>query len=262
MQILNPVLNSLNTFFQHYFKQANLCPVCNTQPDHFLPLPEMYQENAQKYGYKYFGRGEMTSLQTYSCPLCGASDRERLYALYIRKLIEKKLLHHSTKMIHFAPEGALQNMLRQLNVFEYITADLTMSHVDYTVDITQMDEFEDACCDCFICSHVLEHVEDDIASLRELYRILKPGGWGILMSPIILGLEKTIEHLNVTTDAERWKYFGQHDHVRLYAKDDYISRVKQQGFHVKELDKKYFGKSMFTRLGLKPTSVLYIVEKL
>lgn len=261
MPILNTVLNSLNTFFQYYFTQTNFCPVCNTQPDRFLPLPEMYRENAQKYGYEHFGRGEMTSLLTYSCPLCGASDRERLYALYIRKLVEQKLLHHQTKMIHFAPEGALSKMLRQLNIFDYVTADVMMSAVDLKIDITNMHTVASSYFDCFICSHVLEHVTDDIAAIQELYRILKPGGWGILMVPIILSIEKTLEHLNVTTDAERWKYFGQNDHIRLYAKNDYISRITQQGFHVQELDKGYFGKIMFTRLGLKPTSVLYIVEK-
>lgn len=261
MSILKTVLNSLNTFFQYYFKQTNFCPVCNTHPDHFLPLPDMYRENAQKYGYEHFGKGEMTSLLTYSCPTCGASDRERLYALYIRKLVEKKLLRHQTKMIHFAPEGALSNMLRSLTVFEYITADVMMPAVDLKIDITNMQTLASSHFDCFICSHVLEHVTDDIAAIQELYRILKPGGWGILMAPIIVGLEKTIEHLNVTTDAERWKYFGQNDHVRLYAKGDYVNRIKQQGFTLNELDKGYFGRNMLKRLGLKPTSVLYIVEK-
>jgi ubiquinone/menaquinone biosynthesis C-methylase UbiE len=89
-----------------------------------------------------------------------------------------------------------------------------------------------------ICSHVLEHVPDDIQALSEIYRVLKKGGVAILMAPINLGLEKSFEaekdkHYTVS---ERWKYFGQDDHERLYSKNDFIQRIKSVGFNLEEIE--------------------------
>jgi glycosyltransferase involved in cell wall biosynthesis len=116
--------------------------------------------------------------------------------------------------------------------------------------------------DALICSHVLEHVADDRQALSELYRVLKPGGWGILMVPIILTLEEIDEDPQVTDEAERWRRFGQFDHVRLYNKSGFVDRVEAAGFVVRQLGMAYFGEAAFQQLGLTKTSVLYVAEKL
>jgi ubiquinone/menaquinone biosynthesis C-methylase UbiE len=108
---------------------------------------------------------------------------------------------------------------------------------------------------------MIEHIEDDRQAMRELYRILKPGGWGIAMVPIQLDLEKTLEGLPISSEGERWKYYGQNDHVRMYAKQDFISRLQDAGFEVKQFGEDHFGKDVFLLHGLHPRSVLYVVEK-
>jgi len=82
-----------------------------------------------------------------------------------------------------------------------------------------------------------------------------------LVAPISVGLENTLEDHTVITEEERWKYYGQHDHLRLYAHDDYVKKIKSHGFDLQELGIKYFGKRLFNRLGLTSTSILYIAEK-
>ena len=67
--------------------------------------------------------------------------------------------------------------------------------------------------------------------MRELYRVLKPGGWAILQVPISLVLEKTYEDFSITGEAEREQAFGQSDHVRIYSRD-YKDRLEQAGFRV------------------------------
>jgi SAM-dependent methyltransferase len=202
----------------------------------------------------------MIALDTYSCEGCGASDRERLYAFWINQQISQNRFVPGTKLIHFAPEQFLSEKLRALNFFDYTSADLLMNQVDHQVDITNMS-FADEQFDFFICSHVLEHVDSDDNAISELYRILKKTGCGILVVPIVLGLEKTLEDPTVTDAGERWRLFGQDDHVRLYAHDDYVNKMEQHGFSVAQLDQAYFGKSVFQSLGLKPSSILYIVTK-
>ncbi len=236
------------------------CPLCDDKPAIFLPLPEFYRENAHLHGYVYFGKAEMGSLETYTCAHCGASDRERLYAIWIERQIKKGVLSKGMRAIHFAPEAALSAKLRGLVFFDYKTADLLMDNVDYKVNMMDMP-FEDESFDFFICSHVLEHVESDDQAIMELCRVTKRGGCGILVAPISVGLEKTIEDPLVTDEAGRWRLFGQNDHVRLYAHDDYVEKIRSHGFRVEELGERYFGKAIFRSLGLKPTSILYVVSK-
>lgn len=250
----------INKCVKYLFRiPTKYCPLCNSHDIDFLPLPASYEENAKKYGYKYFGKGEMTSLKTYSCSNCGASDRERLYAHWIFDVVEKDTLI-GKRFLHFAPELQLSLRLKELLLDDYKTADLEMVGCDFSVDLMNLP-FEDNSVDFFICSHVLEHVPSDKKAISELFRVTKKNGKGILMAPISVGLKSTIENSNITSFEERWKHFGQGDHLRLYAHDDFINKIKDSGFKVSELGLEYFGKKMFKKLGLKKTSILYIVEK-
>ena len=238
------------------------CPVCNKNNVKFLPLPDIYRQNAEKYNYVHFGKGEMTALDTYICASCGASDRERLYTYWLKQQVSSGGMPRSTRTIHFSPELGLSNLIRNSNLFDdYQTADLNDPNTDHNVDLLNLP-FENDDFDFFICSHILEHVQDDRQAIRELFRITKPNGCGILMAPIIVGLEKTIEDPTITSGAERWHLFGQDDHVRLYSHDDYVKRIESAGFTLEQFDRKYFGDNVFSRLGLKKTSILYVVRKM
>lgn len=255
----------LKKWFNRFFATRTLpvalyCPVCENDSTDFLPLSDYYPENWQRYGFPYSDACEMTPLDTYSCQCCGASDRERLYALWIKQQITQKTFFEGARLIHFAPEACLSKKIRELNFFDYATADLLMPEADHHIDITNMP-FADEQFDFFICSHVLEHVDSDDAAISELYRVLKKGGRGILMAPIVVGLEKTLEDITIKDEAERWRLFGQDDHLRIYAHDDYVNKIQNHGFLVEQLNQAYFGASVFQSLGLKPSSILYIVTK-
>jgi SAM-dependent methyltransferase len=144
---------------------------------------------------------------------------------------------------------------------DYRTADLFMEGVDMVADVTNMPEIGSDTCDILICSHVLEHVPDDRQALAELYRVLKPGGWAIVMVPIILAAKEIDEDPHVTDVAERWRRFGQFDHVRLYSKRGFISRVEGAGFALEQLGVGYFGRAVLEECGIASRSVLYIAEK-
>jgi ubiquinone/menaquinone biosynthesis C-methylase UbiE len=121
--------------------------------------------------------------------------------------------------------------------------------------------YQDNQFDFLICSHVLEHVEDDRKALHELHRILKPGGQGILMVPVILSIEEVDEDPAIVDEGERWKRFGQFDHVRLYSKNGFVERVREGGFLVKQYGKEFFGEELFARTGISSQSILYVVTK-
>jgi SAM-dependent methyltransferase len=240
---------------------SSYCPLCKSSLVKFMPLPEFYRECSDRYGFAYYGKAEMTAELTYSCSRCGCSDRERLYAYWLDQALSENRLKQGMKIIHFAPEPIFSQVLRSSNMFDYSTADLMMPNADYKLDMLDMP-FPDGMFDFFICSHVLEHVADDAKAIDELYRVTKKGGCGILMAPIIIDLENTLEvDPPVTCEAERWRLYGQDDHVRLYAHDDYVDKIKNGGFAVEQYGIDYFGVDVFAMLGLKNESILYVARK-
>jgi SAM-dependent methyltransferase len=243
------------------------CPVCGCRVGAFLPIPSYYTDNLKKNGWPYkLGQGETCNHQSYSCPFCNASDRDRLYALYVQDYLARVRSDRIINIIDFAPSVPLSQFIRKrIALLEqdisYRTADLYAVGVDDKVDITNMKVYTDNQFDFFICSHVLEHVDDDKRALRELHRILKPGGRGILMVPIILGIEEIDEDPSIADVAERWRRFGQFDHVRTFSKGGFLERVREAGFLIHQYGKGFFGERLLTQVGITSQSVLYVVEK-
>lgn len=123
-----------------------------------------------------------------------------------------------TRLLHVAPEPALKTaFLRNVDIL-YESIDLESSLADKRMDLTAMT-FSDGIFDGILCIHVLEHVQEDGQALRELFRVLKPGGWSILQVPLNQALAVTVEGPDILDPQERTRLFGQPDHVRSYGRD-------------------------------------------
>lgn len=237
------------------------CPVCGNGVTHFLPVADHYASSLRKYGAS-FSMADFETLNTehYSCPACMASDRDRLYAHFVRR----HLLRPGTpplRILDIAPAPALSIMLRGLGGRNYRSADLHSALADDRVDITDMRMYADASFDLIICSHVLEHVDDDRLAMRELYRVLAPGGCAILMVPLLTTATATDEDPGESRIEERWRRFGQDDHVRFYARKDFIGRLQEAGFAMASLTQDDLGEAVFTEHGIGAGSVLHVGRK-
>ena len=126
-------------------------------------------------------------------------------------------------------------------------------------DVQQIP-LEDESFDAIICNHIMEHVEDDRKALKELYRIMRRGGWGVILSPVELEREKTFEDDTITDPAERTRIFGQYDHRRIYGRD-YAERLRAAGFEVYDIDYKNELSKAEQELYALPADHLYIVCK-
>ena len=111
------------------------------------------------------------------------------------------------------------------------SADIDSPLADDQVDIMELP-YEDDSFDVVICLHVLEHVADDRRAMRELARVLVPGGKAIVMCPIDDRRTETLEDPKVVTPEDRARVFGQFDHVRLYGRD-FGDRLAEAGFDVR-----------------------------
>ena len=132
-------------------------------------------------------------------------------------------------MLHVAPEPFFESKFRKSLGKNYITADLVNPRAVVKMDITDI-QYPDQSFDVIYCSHVLEHVQDDRRAMKEFHRVLKENGWAILLVPVSAE-EKTFEDPTIIEPAERFKAFGQEDHVRRYGRD-YVHRLGEAGFKV------------------------------
>ncbi len=194
------------------------------------------------------------------CPACGCIDRERLARLM---LTEKMgfLPHHD--ILHVAPEPKLYEYFAQTVKGRLVACDLIPEDRPGVPDIVQQDltnlDFEDASFDFVVCNHVLEHIPTDDVAMSEIKRVLKPGGKALLQVPYSEVIDATEEDFSVITNAERIARYGQSDHVRLYEKQDYITRLKKAGFEVEmmELD----ALEAYRRYAVNPEECAFIVSK-
>ena len=185
-------------------------------------------------------------------------ERHRLLWLYLKN--ETDFFTKNLKVLHVAPEQCFYKLFRNQQNLEYTTTDLESPLADVKADICDLP-FEDNSFDVVFCNHVLEHIPDDQKAMSELYRILKPGGWGIFQIPQDISRASTYEDFTITEPEERKKHFGQYDHVRLYGMD-YFSRLEAVGFQVSQV--KYsekIGAKLSTKYALMDNEILPVCYK-
>ena len=228
-----------------YLGKGKQCPLCGCQRRKFLP-----------YGY-------VTSRENALCPNCLSLERHRLLWLWlVRESDIGRGAMALPKMLHIAPEVALMRKFKKMYAStpdRYVTADLESPLADMHFDVQQIP-LEDESFDAIICNHIMEHVEDDRKALKELYRIMRRGGWGVILSPVELEREKTFEDDTITDRAERTRIFGQYDHRRIYGRD-YAARLRETGFEVYDIDYKNELSKAEQELYALPNDHLYIVCK-
>lgn len=184
------------------------------------------------------------------CPNCGALERHRLTWLYFKRCTNL-FSEEPGKVLHIAPENCFEARLRKWLGGAYITADINNPNAMVRMDIMDI-HYPDQSFDIIYCSHVLEHVLDDKKALRELFRVLKRGGWAVILVPIYSN--ETFEDSSVIDPLERRRLFGQDDHVRRYG-PDFIARLQEAGFVVaKTRVSDLVNKNEEIRLGLTAAS--------
>ena len=228
-----------------YIGKGKECPLCGCRRRKFLP-----------YGY-------VTQRDNALCPNCLALERHRTLWLWL--LRESDIGRGAValpRLLHVAPEVALMRKFHKIYAAQpadYVTADLESPLADLHFDIQHIP-LEDESFDVVICNHIMEHVEDDRLAMREIKRILRKGGWGVILSPVDLQREKTFEDDTITDEAERTRIFGQYDHRRIYGRD-YAERLRDAGFEVYECDYANLIPAKEKELYALTDELLYIVRK-
>lgn len=165
------------------------------------------------------------------CPGCGALERHRLLTLFLER--ETDIFRRPATLLHVAPEFGLYRRFSRAPNLRYVSGDLAPQLPGMRLDVGALP-FPEAEFDAVLCNHVLEHVADDRRALAEIRRVLRPGGWAILMCPVDRGLEETLEDPRIADPGARLRLYGQEDHLRRYGRD-YGERLAAAGLVVEAI---------------------------
>lgn len=218
------------------------CPVCERSFSKFL-----------SYGSSVAHR------EGVLCPYDLTLERHRLMWLYLKNN-SNFFTAEKLEVLHIAPEQCFHKLFKEQKNLNYLTGDLVSPIADLHFDLHSIP-LEDNRFDVVFCNHVMEHVDDALQCMKEIYRVMKPGAWAIMQVPQDFSREETYEDKSITSPEEREKHYWQKDHVRLFGKD-YPRWLEKAGFTVQEFDPtKEIGHELIERYRLMPSEILYIFRK-
>ena len=207
-----------------YYGNNYYCPCCGSFLRSFAP----------------FGKEKKVNVE---CPFCYVMHRHRLRYLFLRK--KTNLFSENLSFLHFGPEFYLRTIFERLPNLDYKSADLNPENAELQMDITNI-RFKDNYFDFIVCIQVIEHVFDDQKALKELFRVLKPGGCAIIEVPINYNLKKTVK---LVSD-EKSEYHNIDAHVRDYS-SDFVELLEKTGFKVNVIEyKKELKNEIILKFGL------------
>ena len=216
--------------FLKYKGKGYTCNFCGSTYKKFVPeYPSKSVAKAINNNEVIAGFGD-----NVYCPNCMCKNRDRLILAVIQNFINFR----KKEILHFSPERHLYNFLK--DKAKVTTVDIMpgfYKNIDSGIryaDATSLN-YADNMFDVIIANHILEHIPQDIKAMKELQRVLKNDGVAILQVPYSKKLEATIEEPFIKDPAKQELLFGQKDHVRIYAFEDYTKRLEMAGFKVKVL---------------------------
>lgn len=204
------------TAWQHRGNRVE-CPCCGGKFKAFLSFGRQPRANA-------------------ACPACLSLERTRLLWLFLQK--EMGFPRVKGRMLHLAPEYILRKQFKaiakQNPEFIYHNADLNPEFADEQADLQALP-YANHTFDWVICSHVLGHVPDEAAAIKEIRRVLKPDGKGIILT-VRSGQPYTLENPEATkTPEDKLKWYGEPDLLRLHG-EDFLQRLLAAGVTATSLD--------------------------
>lgn len=183
----------------------------------------------------------------FLCPVCRSKPPHRLAALLFDN--HPEWFRQNGLLVHIAPEDELRRKLMRLarmQQMEYRCGGIT-GHGDEYLDIFRLP-FDDGSVDFLYCCHVLNMVENDLAAMREVFRVMRPGGIALLQVPAFYYGAMSLESFDTQ---DRIAKFRDPLMYRCYSDPDYVSRLMAAGFRVERFLASQFPPTLVARHELK-----------
>jgi predicted SAM-dependent methyltransferase len=229
MKMITEIRKLYYFFFNRLLNQIGnrrKCYVCNKTFCHFTKW-----QGGSRLMPQWIKKLEMGSsdVDNFKCPFCGSHDRERhLYMFFDKLNFWEKMKDY--EILHFAPERNLSKKIEHYSPLKYIKADLYSEDNNVQkIDATEIP-YENATFNLVICNHVLEHIPDYMKALREIHRVLKPGGTAILQTPYSKLFKKNFEDEGINTEELKLVFYGQKDHIRIFSEKQFFQNLTDTGY--------------------------------
>ena len=192
-----------------------------------------------------------------ACRACSSLERQRVVALLLGAFEQEA--HLGQVVLDVAPSRQLSPLIRALRPSGYVSIDFDPAAdnrvVSVAASLTDVPLSDDSV-GLLICLHVLEHIPDDAAAMREIARTLHPSGIAVIQVPRKPGT--LTDEDPSASEEERVRRFGQSDHVRYYG-DDFEDRLRAEGLSVLTLvTSDLIPRSWMPLLGVDPDEPLWL----
>lgn len=175
-------------------------------------------------GNRFFLQTFITGARVYRCremcPRCLSLERQRQLVHHLKNRTYLFSFDAPT-ILDIGPSKAMVKWFQKQG-YNIVSVDLMRGIATIRMDITRLG-FRDSVFDVIVCSHVLEHVRDDMAAMKEMLRVMKVRGSCVIQVPIQPDLLETVEYARPRPE--------DFDHIRAYGQD-FASRLKSVGFEI------------------------------
>jgi len=155
------------------------------------------------------------------CPRCFSHRRHRALYLWLQNQFGIKTKRGVALV--FAPERCLTALWDSASGLKVYKVDYDGARgVDLMADISKLSIRTNSV-NIIWCHHVLEHLQDDLSAIKELYRTLKPGlGEMVISVPMMPGSATREYGYPRKEETGHWRMYG----------DDFVDRLQSAGFVV------------------------------
>ncbi len=166
----------------------------------FLPKPRCNICGGTRFRLGPYGRLSATGKKPW-CKGCRSLERHRAFRKILRRLDPAQFA--AWRCLQLSKDPTADRAW-------FKSYEVSIFGAENSLDLQNIAR-ADASYDVIICNHILEHVPDYRAALRELRRILDPRGFLLLSFPDPHHIERTVD----------WGYAdpAQHDHYRVFGRD-------------------------------------------
>jgi SAM-dependent methyltransferase len=168
----------------------------------------------------HYGKG---GREEFKCENCNSQQRHRNLFEYFKttNILNEKYI------LHFAPEKSISHFIKKSSKIYHSVDKYSNKLFISKIDINNMDSFKDNFFDIIICSHVLEHILDDVKALKEMHRVLKKDGLLFISVPIHGDRTEIWSQEKIKETHKKRKTLEYRDHYRTYGRIDVFNLFKK-----------------------------------
>jgi DNA-directed RNA polymerase subunit RPC12/RpoP len=184
------------------------------------------------HNFRRFLRDSTTKRENARCPRCSSIEAGRVLWFYLtNEVLGKK---NKKRFLYFSPDRLIFEKLKKYN----IEIDTESSNYFEKLSDKSFKKNQGGKYDVIIFAHLLQTVKDEQTTFIELLRLLRTGGFVLLMTVVNWEMDRTYEKPVTDEDKERLKSFYSPGLERVYGAD-VAKRLTKAGFDVETIDYSY-----------------------